>query len=217
MLQLYHAKAETRQDASSSEPWSSLQLYHAKAETTASHCDACLPGCVATLPCQSGNDVLGFRLHNPALALQLYHAKAETEMADFPLLKQSLLQLYHAKAETRYPHQGECLQSSVATLPCQSGNCVSLATPLHFPPALQLYHAKAETVDSPIPAAFVVHVATLPCQSGNNGTPHVVRLFKACCNFTMPKRKRRIGGGDVDGLCELQLYHAKAETRHYAN
>ena len=101
-----------------------------------------------------------------------------------------MLQLYHAKAETKQFGIVFSISSSVATLPCQSGNRAGiLQSCTHH--SLQLYHAKAETMS----------------------LTWRLSMRRLSCNFTMPKRKHGCKDNGEPWIERLQLYHAKAETR----
>ena len=144
MLQLYHAKAETR--------------CHRASETTLME--------VATLPCQSGNrsSYSGPRTSPHGCNFTMPKRKLYfVPSARFPT---GWLQLYHAKAETFEQGEVRFYDDWVATLPCQSGN-IRYADRLRSAVRLQLYHAKAETLQRSQLLALSSSVATLPCQSGN--------------------------------------------------
>ena len=170
---------------------------------------------VATLPCQSGNCVFFAWWRVRRFGLQLYHAKAETRAlrfelnsffgCNFTMPKRKLLILPVPRASV-----------TVATLPCQSGNSHRELPVWHSTP-LQLYHAKAETglcdgVSICPPQLQLYHAKAETLNTGG-----VSRVCYRCCNFTMPKRKRRSGINRGGAFLRLQLYHAKAETHHKAS
>ena len=127
-----------------------LQLYHAKAETRPkiSTNSGFRKRCNFTMPKRKPRKYTPG--HNQYHRLQLYHAKAETFGSIVWMDKVGQLQLYHAKAETRtltlwHPQYWR----QVATLPCQSGNMEGHGGVACPPSELQLYHAKAETWTNP--------------------------------------------------------------------